>query len=240
MEGVKDYAIFLLDPDGRVTSWNVGGERIKGYTAEEILGQHFSRFYPKEAIEQGWPDRELEVAREEGRFEDEGWRLRKDGSPFWANVIVTALRDEAGGVRGFLKINRDLTAQRQAEEMFRGLLESAPDAMVVVDQRVHVVLVNGQTERLFGYGREELVGQPIEMLVPDYVPARHVGRQDSATGAGGLSSLVLWINIAWVLRGVALQPPAPTSRSGMSSNRFGIRLGDLIKRAAPMLVAPYP
>lgn len=183
VEGVKDYAIILLDPDGRVTSWNTGAERIKGYAAEEIVGRHFSRFYPPEAIEQGWPEHELEVARREGRFEDEGWRLRKDGSPFWANVIVTALHDEAGGIRGFLKITRDLTARRQAEEKFRGLLESAPDAMVIVDQQGRIVLVNGQTERLFGYGRDELIGQPVEILVPEHVRARQVGHQDdSSTG----------------------------------------------------------
>jgi two-component system sensor kinase FixL len=173
VEGVRDYAILLLDPHGRVMSWNAGAERIKGYTAEEIVGQHFSRFYPKDAVEKGWPERELKMAREEGRFEDEGWRVRKDGSQFWANVVVTALRDEAGEIRGFLKITRDLTARRQAEEKFRGLLESAPDAMVIVDQRGHIVLVNSQTERLFGYGREELIGQPIEMLAPDHVRARH-------------------------------------------------------------------
>src|SRR5438067_1986935 len=93
VESVRDYAIISLDPEGRVTSWNAGAQRIKGYAAEEIVGQHFSRFYPPEAVDRGWPVHELEVAQREGRFEDEGWRLRKDGSRFWANVVLTALRD---------------------------------------------------------------------------------------------------------------------------------------------------
>src|SRR5438876_2637937 len=96
VEGVRDYAIFMLDSQGRVKSWNPGAERIKGYTAEEILGQHFSRFYTREDIERGKPDHGLQMAAAQGRFEDEGWRLRKDGSRFWANVIITALRHDNG------------------------------------------------------------------------------------------------------------------------------------------------
>ncbi len=93
MEGVQDYAIFLLDPQGRVSSWNAGAQRIKGYAAEEIIGQHFSRFYPQQAIARGWPDTGLERATVEGRFEDRDWRVRKDGSMFWADVVITAVRD---------------------------------------------------------------------------------------------------------------------------------------------------
>src|SRR5690349_22426627 len=96
VESVRDYAIFMLDPEGYVMTWNAGAERIKGYRADEIIGQHFSRFYPADAIESGWPEYELQAAAEYGRFEDEGWRIRKDGTRFWANVIITALRDEAG------------------------------------------------------------------------------------------------------------------------------------------------
>src|SRR5215469_2123870 len=90
VHGTTDYAIFLLDPEGRIVSWNPGAERLKGYKAEEIIGQHFSRFYPQDAIDRGWPAHELKVAQAEGRFEDEGWRVRKDGSQFWANVVITA------------------------------------------------------------------------------------------------------------------------------------------------------
>src|SRR5688572_30710375 len=109
VESVTDYAIFVLDPQGNVASWNPGAERIKGYSADEIIGQHFTKFYPQEAVDRGWPDHELKVAASEGRFEDEGWRVRKDGSQFWANVVITALKDQNGNLRGFSKITRDLT-----------------------------------------------------------------------------------------------------------------------------------
>ena len=115
VEGTCDYAIFMLDPQGNIASWNTGAQRIKGYQAEEIIGRHFSCFYPSEAIDRGWPDEELRRAAANGRFEDEGWRLRKDGGQFWANVIITALRDKAGKLRGFSKITRDLTERRQLE-----------------------------------------------------------------------------------------------------------------------------
>jgi PAS domain S-box-containing protein len=121
VDGVKDYAIFLLDPKGIVATWNQGAERIKGYTAREIIGRHFSVFYPKEAYESGWPDRELEIAGKEGRFVDEGMRVRKDGSTFWASVVITALRDERGELRGFSKVTRDLTERRALEERLRQL-----------------------------------------------------------------------------------------------------------------------
>jgi PAS domain S-box-containing protein len=115
VESVKDYAIVMLDPDGHVVSWNAGAERIKGYKAEEIIGEHFSCFYPAEAIERGVPEQELKTAAKDGRFEDEGWRVRKDGKQFWANVIISALRDKDGTLRGFSKVTRDLTERKQAE-----------------------------------------------------------------------------------------------------------------------------
>ena len=119
VESVKDYAIFMLNPEGLVTTWNAGAERLKGYKPQEIIGQHFSRFYVQEAIERGWPQEELRHAAADGRFEDEGWRLRKDGSLFWANVVITALRDEAGQLVGFAKVTRDLSDRREAEEKAR-------------------------------------------------------------------------------------------------------------------------
>jgi PAS domain S-box-containing protein len=119
VEGVNDYAIFLLDPTGHVLTWNLGAERLKGYRAEEIIGKHFSTFYPQEALARDWPAQELKAARAEGRFEDEGWRVRKDGSLFWANVVITAVRDGEGKLRGFSKVTRDLTERRQREEDLR-------------------------------------------------------------------------------------------------------------------------
>src|SRR5258706_4618472 len=112
--GVEDYAIFLLDPDGHVMSWNAGAERIKGYRPEEIIGQHFSVFYRPEDAQSGRPGRELEIARRDGHYREEGWRLRKDGTPFWASVVLNAITDPDGQIGGFLKITRDLTERRQA------------------------------------------------------------------------------------------------------------------------------
>jgi PAS domain S-box-containing protein len=123
LDSVRDYAIFMIDPGGRVITWNAGAERIKGYRADEILGQHFSRFYTDEAIRRGWPEMELARAAAEGRLEDEGWRVRKDGSQFWADVVFTAIRDEAGKLDGYLKITRDLTERRRAENSIRRLNE---------------------------------------------------------------------------------------------------------------------
>jgi PAS domain S-box-containing protein len=116
VDSTTDYAILLLDPQGHIVTWNEGARRLKGYDAAEVIGQHFAMFYPTEDVARGKPDLELKVAAEQGRFEDEGWRVRKDGSPFWANVVVTALRDEDGTVRGFGKMTRDLTERKQAEE----------------------------------------------------------------------------------------------------------------------------
>ena len=115
IETVRDYAIFVLDPTGHIATWNMGAERLKGYTANEIIGSHFSRFYPPEDIEARKPWWELEVATREGRVEDEGWRIKKDGSRFWANVVITALRDESGTLVGFAKVTRDLTERRRSE-----------------------------------------------------------------------------------------------------------------------------
>ncbi|MFL5497509.1 MAG: PAS domain-containing sensor histidine kinase [Gemmatimonadaceae bacterium] len=116
LDSVPDYAIFMLDPNGYVASWNKGAERIKGYHADEIIGRHFSVFYPQEAKDMSFPEHELEVAGRTGRFEDEGYRVRKDGSQFWANVVITAVRDDDGSLIGFAKVTRDLTERRFAEQ----------------------------------------------------------------------------------------------------------------------------
>jgi PAS domain S-box-containing protein len=121
VESVKDYAIFILDDGGHVATWNLGAERIKGYKADEIIGKHFSIFYPPEDVADGKTERELEIATREGRFEEEGWRVRKDGSRMWASVTITTLRNPQGDVIGFAKVTRDLTERRQAEENRRAL-----------------------------------------------------------------------------------------------------------------------
>ncbi len=178
LHGVKDYAILMLDPEGRVTTWNEGAERIKGYRAEEIIGQHFSKFYPPEALAQDKPAMELKIAKEEGRYEEEGLRVRKDGSLFWANVVITALRDKTGELCGFGKVTRDITSRKRADDKFKGLLESAPDAIVIVDGKGEIVLVNSQTERTLGYAREELLGRKIEMLIPERFRGHHSQHRD--------------------------------------------------------------
>jgi PAS domain S-box-containing protein len=131
VECVTDYAIFALDPDGHVTTWNMGARRLKGWEAHEILGRHFSAFYPREDVAAGKPAWELVEAARLGRFEDEGWRVRKDGSRFWANVVITALRDEHGVLRGFGKVTRDLTARREREEAER---RAAADRAAAAEQ----------------------------------------------------------------------------------------------------------
>jgi PAS domain S-box-containing protein len=174
VEGVRDYAIFLLDPSGRVATWNTGAQRIKGYAADEIIGRHFSEFYPQEARDRNWPQRELEEALRLGRFEDEGWRLRKDGSRFWANVVITPLRDRDGVHRGFSKITRDLTERReqeqrlrQSEERFRLLLEGVQDyAVYMLDPEGRVTSWNAGAQRITGYSADEIVGQSFERFYP--------------------------------------------------------------------------
>ncbi|HJV11962.1 MAG TPA: PAS domain S-box protein, partial [Burkholderiales bacterium] len=167
VEQARDYALFVLDKDGRILTWNAGAERIKGYAPEEIIGRHFSTFYPHEAVASGWPAHELKVAAAEGRFEDEGWRVRKDGSRFWASVVITALRDEDGKLVGFSKITRDLTdrrlheeALRQSEERFRLMVEGVVDyAIYMLDSEGVVTSWNAGAQRIKGYAREEILGK---------------------------------------------------------------------------------
>ncbi len=175
VEQTKDYAVFVLDPEGRVVTWNAGAERLKGYRREEIVGQHFSSFYMPEEVARGWPAHELEVAQAEGRFEDEGWRVRKDGTRFWANVVITALRDPDGRLLGFSKITRDLTrrrmheeALRQSEERFRLLVESVSDyAICMLDVDGFVTSWNSGAERITGYARAEIVGSHFSKFYAD-------------------------------------------------------------------------
>src|SRR5688572_27248076 len=116
IDSTTDYAIFMLDPNGAIASWNRGAERTKGHSRDELIGRHVSVFYPPEAIARNWPQTELQLANRDGRFEDEGWRVRKDGALFWANVVITAVRDETGRLIGFGKVSRDLTERRRAEQ----------------------------------------------------------------------------------------------------------------------------
>ncbi|HEX7677432.1 MAG TPA: ATP-binding protein [Thermoanaerobaculia bacterium] len=137
VSAVREYAIFMLDPGGNIATWNEGAQRIKGYAPSEIIGRHFSTFYTEEDIRSRKPERELAIAREQGSVEDEGWRVRKDGSRFWANVVITAVHDASGELRGFAKVTRDITDRKQGEEMQRALLEQREARMQAEEERRH-------------------------------------------------------------------------------------------------------
>jgi PAS domain S-box-containing protein len=139
IESIRDYAIFVLDPVGIVLTWNAGARAMKGYTKEEIVGKHFSVFYPPESMESKWPQRELALAEKEGRFADEGWRIRKDGTSFWASVMITALRDPAGKLAGFAKVTQDLTERRQNEERIQSLNRELRNRVAELDESRRVI-----------------------------------------------------------------------------------------------------
>ena len=174
VESVSDYAIFALDSRGYIRSWNAGAQRFKGYTAEEAIGQHFSIFYPPELVAEGFPEFELRMAANTGRFEDEGWRLRKDGTRFWANVVITALRNDIGELVGFAKVTRDLTERRKAEDAirlseqnFRLLIEGVRDyAIYMLDADGRVATWNSGTERISGFATSQIIGRPLADFYP--------------------------------------------------------------------------
>src|SRR6202007_2579151 len=180
VDGVKDYAVLMLDPAGRIASWNQGAERIKGYKANEILGYHFSCFYLPEDVQNGKPEHELKTAVAEGRYEDEGWRLRKDGSRFWANEVITALTDGTGKLRGFSKITRDTTERKRSEELLREteerhrkLFDNNPHPTWVYDREtLRFLAVNRAAVRKYGYSSEEFLAMTIKDIRPtEDVPA---------------------------------------------------------------------
>jgi PAS domain S-box-containing protein len=171
---VKDYAIYMIDPHGIVLSWNEGAQAFKGYAAEEIIGQHFSRFFTTEDRAAGRPERLLSTARAEGRVEDQAWRLRKDGTRFWADVVITALHDQAGQIRGFVKVTRDLTERRrsdellrQSEERLRLLIDGVKDyAIFMLDAQGVILSWNPGAQRIKGYGADEVIGRHFSMFYP--------------------------------------------------------------------------
>lgn len=174
VESVHDYAIFALDPTGHILTWNAGAQRFKGYKADEIIGKHFSTFYTPEDLARGRPAEELEIAERDGRVEDEGWRVRKDGTRFWANVVITALRDKEGRLVGFAKVTRDLTERKMAEERLRLseervrlLLENVRDyGLFTLDLDGRVATWNAGAEQISGYKASEIIGKHFSIFYP--------------------------------------------------------------------------
>ncbi|MCH0568279.1 PAS domain S-box protein [Streptomyces sp. MUM 136J] len=178
LDAVTDHAVVKLGPGGDVVRWSRAAEAMTGYTADEVVGRPVSVLHTAEDRAAGLVEQELDGARQDGRREFQGWRVRKGDGRFLARVTLTPVRDDAGSVTGFVKVLRDVTESARAESLFHGLLESAPDAMVIVGPDARIVLVNRQAETLFGFERDELVGREIEVLVPPRFRDRHIGHRN--------------------------------------------------------------
>ncbi len=180
IDGAIDHAIYMINPQGIVTIWNKGAERLKGWTEQEAVGRHTSMFYPADLVADGKPDEDLRLARENGKYEEENWRVRKDGTEYLSSVLITALYDKDGTLRGFGKVLRDVTESRAAESALRSnashlrsILSTVPDAMIVIDERGGIVSFSAVAERLFGFVESEVVGSNVSRLMPDPDSQRH-------------------------------------------------------------------
>jgi PAS domain S-box-containing protein len=183
LDSLADYAIFMIGPQEMVLTWNEGAARIKGYAAQEIIGQQFSVFYPPEAVAAGQPRRELEAAIANGRHEDEGWRVRQDGSQFWANVVITPMHDREGRLRGFGTVTRDLSERLRADDLF-AVLDAAVDPIFGIDDDGRIIFTNSAGRQAFGYRTAELVGLPLERLLPSMVHEATPLPEDSTLPGG--------------------------------------------------------
>ena len=167
VDAVDNYAIYLIDPQGNVATWNAGAQRHMGYATDEIIGRNYSSFFPEAAIAAGRPAEILRLAAQTGLHREQSMRVRQGGSQFLADLTFTALRNADGTLRGFAEFSHDLTESRASEVRYRGLLEAAPDAMVVVNEAGDIVLLNVQAEKQLGYRRDELIGQPVTNIIPE-------------------------------------------------------------------------
>jgi two-component system sensor kinase FixL len=191
IDGATNYAIYMLDPDGLVTIWNRGAERIKGWNASEIVGRHFALFYPPDGIANDKPRQDLEAASLRGRLEEESWQIRRDGSEFLASTTTTALYDPSGALRGFGKVVRDITDEKAAEmalarreQHLRSILETVPDAMVVIDEFGTISSFSAAAERLFGHAQADVIGKNVSMLMPEPDEDRHAQYLDNYRRTG--------------------------------------------------------
>ncbi|MGA8868752.1 MAG: PAS domain S-box protein, partial [Candidatus Sulfotelmatobacter sp.] len=240
LDGVKDYAIYMLDPEGRVISWNAGAARIMGYAEQEILGSHFSCFYTPEDRVVDKPSQEFREAVSRGRFEEQTWRVRKDGSTFWANVVITPMFDESGRLRGFSKVARDITERKQFEDELResqarmtGIIASAMDSIITVDSLQHIVLFNAAAERMFRCPAAEALGKPIQRFIPQRFRAGHSGhiRKFGETGVTGRTMGIL--GALWAVRadGEEFQIEASISQVEAGGKKlFTVILRDITER----------
>jgi rsbT co-antagonist protein RsbR len=228
LDAINDYAIITLDADGRVRSWNHGSEVMRGFTADEVIGQPVTVLYPPEDRDSGAAERELRAARESGRSESEGWRVRKDGSRFWGNVVVVPVRDAGGSVTGYVKATRDVTVQKRAEGLFRGLLESAPDAMLITAADGRIELANRQAELMFGYSRAELTGREVEMLIPGRFRGRHPGFRAEYAAAPRVRTMGAGLEL-WGLRRDGSEFPVQISLSPLETPDHGLLVAAAIR-----------
>ncbi len=220
LDGIKDYAVYMLNPNGEVASWNTGAKRINGYETEEILGRHFECFYTDADRLNCLPRKALEEAVETGRFENRGWRLRKDGSQFWGNSIITPMHDEDGALRGYSEVVCDITDRKHAEDRLHesqdqlaAVIQSAMDGVITVDERQQVVLFNATAERIFGYPASLAIGQPLDRFLPKRFRSGHSGHVRGFAGTGVTSGSMGTLGPLWGVRSGGEEFPIEASIS---------------------------
>ncbi len=191
VDGIKDYAVMMLDPKGRIASWNDGARRVQGYEADEVVGRHFSIFYTPEEVAAGGPDRDLETALRTGACEQEGEHVKKDGSHFWANTLINPIHGEGGILKGFAKITRDITERKLAERalvtsetLLRAVVDGSPDAIVAISTDGIIQSINKNGVKMFGYARQELVGRKVNILMPWRLQDSHDGYMQNYKDTG--------------------------------------------------------
>ena len=219
LDAVTDRGIVKLDADGNVTQWSAGAQALLGYSEEQVLGQSASLFHTPADRAAGMAERELVQAEQQDCVEFEGWRVREGGNQFRAAVTVSSVRDDAGSVTGFVKVMRDLAAdQRRAHPIFFELLKAAPDAMVIVAPDGRITMANAQTDLLFGYPREELIGSHLEMLMPERFRRKHVGHRADYFADPARRQMGGTLNL-WALRRDGTEVPVDISLSPLPSGR---------------------